>query len=312
MAELITSAHGRAGTQHRDIMMKSQSAMEYLMTYGWAILIIAVVLSVLFQLGVFSSGNFQPHAQAGACQVSRTVAGVSLEGQCNGLLPQYVAGFNNAQTSNIMTPLPTTATYGTTISAWFYQTGASDIGGIFYLGSTPEYPNSNGYGLVAVSQSSALCSNTAPEIAVLESSLGWDCFSALPYNIDRWNNVVLVTPQNGANVNYDLYLNGVSTAINNVGGGKTPQGDAIIGGTTEIDPYQGYISNVQLYNTTLSPSEVQALYLEGIGGAPIRPQNLVGWWPLNGNANDYSGNNNNGQLNSVTFSSSWESGYTAP
>ncbi len=29
--------------------------MEYLMTYGWAILIIAVVLGVLFQLGIFSS-----------------------------------------------------------------------------------------------------------------------------------------------------------------------------------------------------------------------------------------------------------------
>jgi hypothetical protein len=34
---------------------KAQSAMEYLMTYGWAILIIAVVLAVFFQLGVFNS-----------------------------------------------------------------------------------------------------------------------------------------------------------------------------------------------------------------------------------------------------------------
>jgi len=35
---------------------RAQSAMEYLMTYGWAILIIAVVLGALFSLGVFS-GN---------------------------------------------------------------------------------------------------------------------------------------------------------------------------------------------------------------------------------------------------------------
>jgi len=34
-----------------------QSAMEYLMTYGWAILIIAVVLGALFQLGVFGSSQ---------------------------------------------------------------------------------------------------------------------------------------------------------------------------------------------------------------------------------------------------------------
>ena len=36
---------------------KAQSAMEYLMTYGWAILIIAIVLAALFSLGIFSSGS---------------------------------------------------------------------------------------------------------------------------------------------------------------------------------------------------------------------------------------------------------------
>ena len=50
-----------------------------------------------------------------------------------------------------------------------------------------------------------------------------------------------------------------------------------------------------------------------VGGAPIDLQNLVGWWPLNGNAHDYSGNNNNGQTNGdVTFTNSWENGYTTP
>jgi hypothetical protein len=36
---------------------RAQSAMEYLMTYGWAILIIAVVLGALFSLGVFSGSS---------------------------------------------------------------------------------------------------------------------------------------------------------------------------------------------------------------------------------------------------------------
>lgn len=35
-------------------MKKAQSAMEYLLTYGWAILIVLVALSALFYLGVFS------------------------------------------------------------------------------------------------------------------------------------------------------------------------------------------------------------------------------------------------------------------
>ena len=35
--------------------MKAQTALEYLMTYGWSILIIAVTLIILFALGVFSN-----------------------------------------------------------------------------------------------------------------------------------------------------------------------------------------------------------------------------------------------------------------
>ena len=33
---------------------KGQSAMEYLMTYGWALLVVMIVLGVLFYLGVFT------------------------------------------------------------------------------------------------------------------------------------------------------------------------------------------------------------------------------------------------------------------
>ena len=35
------------------INKKSQSAMEYLMTYGWAVLVVVIVLAALFYLGVF-------------------------------------------------------------------------------------------------------------------------------------------------------------------------------------------------------------------------------------------------------------------
>ena len=39
---------------------KGQTAMEYLMTYGWAILIIVVVGAVLFAYGVFSPAKLVP------------------------------------------------------------------------------------------------------------------------------------------------------------------------------------------------------------------------------------------------------------
>ena len=39
---------------------KDQSAMEYLMTYGWAILIFIVVVAALYSMGVFSSQGGVP------------------------------------------------------------------------------------------------------------------------------------------------------------------------------------------------------------------------------------------------------------
>lgn len=38
--------------------LKSQSAVEYLTTYGWAIVIIGIVLAALYNLGVFNPGSF--------------------------------------------------------------------------------------------------------------------------------------------------------------------------------------------------------------------------------------------------------------
>jgi len=40
--------------------MRAQAAMEYLMSYGWAIVIIVVALAVLVYLGVFSAGGKTP------------------------------------------------------------------------------------------------------------------------------------------------------------------------------------------------------------------------------------------------------------
>ncbi len=76
--------------------------------------------------------------------------------------------------------------------------------------------------------------------------------------------------------------------------------------------FSGEMANYQFYNTSLSANDIQALYQEGIGGAPISLQNLVGWWSLNGNANDYSGNNYDGNATDVLYTTNWESGYTQP
>ena len=37
--------------------MRGQGAMEYLMTYGWAILVVMIVGIVMWQLGIFNMGG---------------------------------------------------------------------------------------------------------------------------------------------------------------------------------------------------------------------------------------------------------------
>ncbi len=45
--------------------MKAQAAMEYLMTYGWAILIVIIVAAALWALGVFSPGTYTQETATG-------------------------------------------------------------------------------------------------------------------------------------------------------------------------------------------------------------------------------------------------------
>jgi len=311
---------------------KAQSAMEYLMTYGWAILIIAVVLGALFQLGVFNANNFAPKAPPGACQVFRpngpgTTSFINLEGVCTGEMPQYTSYISNTTVSWFYVPSsPTinTAWDGRsyTITAWFDEatllnssTGRALVqettgctSGLWVGGSS-----NTQYSVFSIQwySSGGACTNAGGE------SVG---YGGIPYNRFVFLADVFhyVPSQTG---NYlAICVNG---NCNNVTWTSPPPSDYPLYGygfemgswwccSTRLEG--GYLADVQLYNTSLSQSEIQALYQEGIGGAPIDLQHLVGWWPLNGNANDYSGNGNNGNIGGgdVYFTSNYYSAYTPP
>ena len=72
--------------------------------------------------------------------------------------------------------------------------------------------------------------------------------------------------------------------------------------TTNSFYLNGSMANVQIYSTALSANQVQTLYQGGISGPPVTSSGLAGWWPLNGNSNDYSGNGNNGTATNVIYS----------
>ena len=66
----------------------------------------------------------------------------------------------------------------------------------------------------------------------------------------------------------------------------------------------GFMADVQIYNTALKPSQVMQLYQMGMYGIPPNMTNLVGWWPLNGDFNDYSGHYNLGTPTNVVYQNS--------
>jgi hypothetical protein len=100
---------------------KAQSAMEYLVTYGWAILIIGIVLAALFYIGVFNPSSLSENQ----CILPADFGCVNAQMLPNGLLTTVIqqetpstitvtaVGCNtNQTTANMNTITPTTLPIG--------------------------------------------------------------------------------------------------------------------------------------------------------------------------------------------------------
>ncbi|MDE1860256.1 MAG: LamG domain-containing protein [Candidatus Micrarchaeota archaeon] len=280
--------------------IKLQSAMEYLMTYGWAILIIAVVMIALYSLGIFNNNAFGPRATAGACQVVRNTQGSNLEGQCSNVLPKFVAQLDG-RASYISLPLVWPSGNNVTISAWIYlnsipgnNAGIVSAASATRYGTLSFFPNGNCFVQVGVTTTSWQAHDAGSCI----SSGQW-------YHVVGW--------ANQANHRFGLFIDGVSQFNISFGGTLESATSFNVGQFSYQGAYfPGDIANVQIYNTSLSQGQVTALYQKGIGAAPIDTLHIVGWWPLNGDENDYSGNGNNGNPVGVTFMSNWLNGYSQP
>ncbi|MCL5433553.1 MAG: LamG domain-containing protein [Candidatus Marsarchaeota archaeon] len=290
----------------------AQSAMEYLMTYGWAILIIAVVLVVLFHMGLFNT-NIGPKASPGSCKVIRpdgpgTIPYIGLQGaSCNGKLPQYVMEIVEPPVNGIPAyikvqnnpALTITPEENLTISSWvnIISTRSGFINDFLDIGFDASYCEGeirDSYGAFQMVRGSNQEMYFGPQLG-------------------KWYNYIGIYSYNGISGNVYLYVNGTYVGGGPAGTCTATTRNVIIGEVGSIGALnETLISNVQIYNTSLSTNDIQALYQEGIGGAPIDLNHLAGWWPLNGNANDYSGNGNNGVPNNINFASSWQNGYTAP
>lgn len=100
------------------------------------------------------------------------------------------------------------------------------------------------------------------------------------------------------------YLNGTAHA-GTVNSGVTPgagTGALVMGAGTA-----GYsnvsLANLQLYNSVIAPARVSAIYSQGLFAAPSNKSGLVGWWPLLGDGNDYSGGGHVGFPSNMMYTS---------
>ncbi len=122
----------------------------------------------------------------------------------------------------------------------------------------------------------------------------------------KWYNInVVVTNYNSVNIYMNGNLDTVCTTSATVQ--KIANPALAIGVNPTNAPISfgnALITNVQVYTGTLNASQVEGIYLNGIGGVPV-PSNsttsLDAWYPLDGDSNDYSGSGSVGYPYNVTY-----------
>jgi hypothetical protein len=299
--------------------IKAQGALEYLITHAWSFLILAVVLVVLFNLGIFT-GFYTPKGPAGSCLVLRpfgpaTTEGISLQGECAGTQPQYVIKFNAPASSANIVAANTLHIYpantGITISIWFELSSAASTQNI--ISTTVSGSGSGcGYKLAFQSSNQIYVSDSCP-------SGTNDIVATYQFGAGTWYNVVAVvgptTPVGGTgSIPANIYVDDVNYASGSISHWAQPNTwtNLTIGAGYGSSQSPNFLANLQIYNSSLSAADVREIYLDGIGGSPINLQSINGWWPLNGDVMDYSGNNNNAHAVSIAYQSGWNGGYTTP
>ena len=362
--------------------VKSQSALEYMMTYGWAILVIVIVAAVLYSLGIFSPSS----------SISSTITGFaglgSVSAQCfpgGGLVlslsdsmgvPIQITKINTTNQngkpvsvnfSSIISPSGSSyfvvadscsnasgTSYSNKVSVTYTEPGqplpgpyisSGDImGHVMSAGLAASFSGS-GYieqstGFKYMSNPSqpftiSIWVNPSSSSGVIVDELGqpqpnsnwhdswielvngmvyirvWslECVKVSTIPLNQWSNIVMTGSISGSTITYSGYINGVfynsSSGSRSAPGGNVamfyPLGTSDGTNCGSGAYFSGKMSDYQVYNFSMSAHQVAQVYKNGLAGAPISNEGLTLWLPLDGNANDYSGNNNNGVTTNVNW-----------
>jgi hypothetical protein len=231
----------------------------------------------------------------------------------NSILPGERLAHFNGQNSFIQTPLTfpsgssLPSNFNFTVDVWVYTTGTCSYSGTSYYCGIIDSDNgaTKGWGLTAGA-------NTADFWVPGAGGAAYDHEFTIPAN--AWTNIAVtyttsctIAFVNGINVPFVL-----NTQLHGASSINLPLPYSLeIGRARQANTatFNGFISDLQLYNTSLSSSQISQIYKSGITGPPAYNSKLVAWWPLDGEANDYSGNGNTGYPTNVMY---LYTGYSPP
>ena len=218
---------------------------------------------------------------------------------------QQVANLAGNSAINTNTILIPTSTKTFTESAWINFIGLHNS----FNSNTMEIagegiePNPSPYnGIYSLAYTMYLSPQPQPSIAFGFAGCG-NINTGTSFNptTNTWYNVVAIYNNSTSTSNSFIYINGIKYASGHfpLCQGIAPNSlkfNFVIGAdnNSTTDFFNGSISNVQLYSSDLSSSQVNQIYSEGIDGAPIAGQPLLGYWSLNDTLKDSSGGGHNG------------------
>ncbi len=220
--------------------------------------------------------------------------------------PRLAASFNPSVSSMIvmqqLNATPLTKSTSFTFSAWLYGYGPTTGGET--IANSSSNNNNAGFDLLFSKLGGGQSDYVLSIAPCCNNRVPWpNGVDSLP--LDTWE---MVTAEYNTTTGIaSVYLNSTLFVSKNVGKGLTVGqllpvylgSNSVSGGADST--FNGLMSDTQLYNATLDQNQISSLYSEGTGGAPLSLSSLVAWWPLNGNANDYSGNGNDGLAYNLTY-----------
>ncbi len=197
-----------------------------------------------------------------------------------------------------------------TISAWIYMNSFKYNS---HLGTSTIYSEGNPFVRLEFYPSNwSINGSGALGLQVYNLSSGknvWITSNAI-IPINKWTFVVGQLLSNKSGSYFILYINGLivgkNKGVEEINSGAN---EITIGGLSPLangglPAFNGSIANLQIYNTSLTENQIGQIYSQGIGGIPLSNAGLLAWYPLQGNANDYSGHGNVGFPENVTYTNS--------